>query len=66
VRASTIDDVRVVCANCHYVIHRDPRRPMDVDKLKGLLARSGPASPGEDWKGRLVTPGNQAQVMPSG
>jgi hypothetical protein len=38
-RRSTLEDVRVICANCHYVIHRtDP--PMDVDELKSLIAES--------------------------
>lgn len=38
-RQSTVDDVRVVCPNCHYVIHlTDP--PMDVDHLKRLISKS--------------------------
>jgi hypothetical protein len=28
-----VEDVRVVCANCHYVVHFS-KKPMDVDKLK--------------------------------
>jgi hypothetical protein len=32
-RAVTVEDVRVVCANCHYVIHvQNP--PIDIDDLK--------------------------------
>jgi hypothetical protein len=35
-RISTVDDVRVVCANCHYVLHlKEP--PRDVDELKRLI-----------------------------
>jgi hypothetical protein len=35
-RQATVDDVRVVCANCHYIIHRE-NPPTDVDKLKDLV-----------------------------
>jgi hypothetical protein len=35
-RVSTVEDVKVVCANCHYVIHFG-KEPMDVDKLKSLI-----------------------------
>jgi hypothetical protein len=35
-RVSTVKDVRVVCANCHYVIHFS-KIPMDVDELKSLI-----------------------------
>lgn len=37
-RGATVEDVRVVCANCHYVIHvQDP--PIGVDKLKRLISK---------------------------
>ena len=36
-RESTIHDVRVVCSNCHSVLHHQGRVPMDVDELKSLL-----------------------------
>jgi hypothetical protein len=38
-RESTVNDVRVVCANCHYVIHFE-KTPMPVDELKNLVAES--------------------------
>jgi hypothetical protein len=38
-RKSTVDDVRVVCANCHYVIHLK-KPPIDVDELKSLISHS--------------------------
>ncbi len=37
-RLATVDDVRVVCANCHYVIHLH-KEPMDVEQLKELVRR---------------------------
>jgi hypothetical protein len=38
-RKATVDDVRVVCANCHYVLHlTDP--PMSVDDLRKLVSES--------------------------
>ena len=38
-RKVTVEDVRVVCANCHYVLHLiDP--PMSVDDLKQLVSNS--------------------------
>lgn len=36
-RRSTVDDVRVVCANCHYFINLT-NPPMGVDELRELLA----------------------------
>jgi len=37
-RASSVDDVRIVCANCHYLIHsEDP--PIDVDTLRRQIRR---------------------------
>jgi hypothetical protein len=38
-RKSTVNGVRVVCANCHYIIHRSSA-PMHVDELKRLLSSS--------------------------
>jgi hypothetical protein len=38
-RNSTVDDVRVVCANCHYVIHLTGE-PLDVDVLKERIEKS--------------------------
>ena len=35
-RTSTTDDVRVVCANCHRMIHRGPKL-LDVSELQTLL-----------------------------
>lgn len=40
-RESTVDDVRVVCSNCHSVLHHQGRTPMDIDKLRAFVqARS--------------------------
>jgi 5-methylcytosine-specific restriction protein A len=38
-RASTVDDVRVVCANCHYVIH-STQKLLGVDVLKAEIEKS--------------------------
>ena len=38
-RFSTVDDIRVVCANCHYVIHLT-EDPLDVDDLKRMIEHS--------------------------
>ena len=38
-RKTTVKDVRVVCANCHYVIHRT-NPPMSVNKMRQLISRS--------------------------
>jgi hypothetical protein len=38
-RVSTVDDVRVVCANCHYVIHFE-KKPIHVDDLKTMIAKN--------------------------
>lgn len=37
-RATTVEKVRIVCANCHYILHRE-KEPLDVEKLKRRLAR---------------------------
>ncbi len=40
-RESTVNDVRVVCSNCHSVLHHQGKTPMDIDKLKAFVqARS--------------------------
>ncbi len=37
-RETSVDDVRIVCANCHYILHRqDP--PLHVDDLKRRIGR---------------------------
>ncbi len=38
-RKTTVEDVRVVCANCHYVLHLT-KPPMGVDDLKKVLSKS--------------------------
>jgi hypothetical protein len=38
-RRATVDDVRVVCANCHYLIHRE-MPPISVEALKASVAKS--------------------------
>lgn len=38
-RGATVEDVRVVCANCHYVIHvQNP--PIEVEDLKQLISKA--------------------------
>jgi predicted HNH restriction endonuclease len=38
-RKATIEDVRVVCANCHYILHlKNP--PMGVNELKEIISQS--------------------------
>lgn len=38
-RRATVRDVRVVCANCHYVLHL-VRLPVDVEDLKKTISKS--------------------------
>jgi predicted HNH restriction endonuclease len=38
-RKTTVEDVRVVCANCHYVLYLT-KPPMDVDDLKKVITKS--------------------------
>jgi predicted HNH restriction endonuclease len=38
-RSATVKDVRIVCANCHHVIHVE-NTPIDVDYLKAQIAQS--------------------------
>lgn len=38
-RSTKVEEVRVVCANCHYVIHLS-NPPLDVDKLRKKLLKS--------------------------
>jgi hypothetical protein len=38
VRATSVEDVRIVCANCHYILHReDP--PLGIDELKRRIGK---------------------------
>jgi 5-methylcytosine-specific restriction protein A len=37
-RETSVEDVRIVCANCHYILHRQDQ-PLDVDKLKRQISR---------------------------
>jgi len=34
---STLEDVRVVCSNCHSVLHHQGREPMDIDELREFV-----------------------------
>lgn len=34
--STSVDDVRVLCANCHRMIHQKPK-PLDLDELKKML-----------------------------
>lgn len=36
-RKTTVHDVRVVCSNCHSVLHHQGRVPMDLDELKDFV-----------------------------
>jgi 5-methylcytosine-specific restriction enzyme A len=36
-RESIVNDVRVVCSNCHSVLHHQGRTPMDIDELKAFV-----------------------------
>ena len=36
----TVDDVRVVCANCHRMLHRRGKAPMNIDILKAMLQKN--------------------------
>ncbi len=38
-RESSIDDLAVLCANCHMLVHADPRQALAVEQLTELLAR---------------------------
>ncbi len=38
-RSTKVEDVRVVCANCHYVIHLSSP-PLDIDKLRRKLLKT--------------------------
>ena len=54
-RSSTVEDVRIVCANCHYVIHlEDPE--IDVDELKAKIQKRWTrwSLHGTTRKGKLV------------
>lgn len=35
---TTLNDLAVVCANCHLLLHLDPRKPLAVSQLKNMLA----------------------------
>jgi 5-methylcytosine-specific restriction enzyme A len=37
---NTIDDVRVVCANCHRMLHQKGAFPIDIDELKRNIGRN--------------------------
>lgn len=38
-REVTIQDVDVVCANCHRVLHRNGKKPISLDQLRSALKR---------------------------
>ena len=39
-RSSTVDDVSVVCANCHRMLHRKGAIPLNIEELKRLIAET--------------------------
>jgi len=38
-RENTVDDVRIVCSNCHSVLHRKAKMPMDIDELRKFIEK---------------------------
>ena len=36
-RLSTVDDIAILCANCHLLVHYDRQEALDVDDLKAML-----------------------------
>ncbi len=38
-RKVTVEDVDVVCANCHRVLHRNGRKPISLNKLRDAIKR---------------------------
>ena len=34
---NAVKDVRPVCANCHRMIHRDPKKPLSMEELKAIV-----------------------------
>jgi 5-methylcytosine-specific restriction enzyme A len=45
-RVTHLSDLAVVCANCHMLIHMNPKRALSVEALKDMLSKS-PATPHE-------------------
>jgi hypothetical protein len=37
-RETSVEDVRIVCANCHYILHRE-NPPLGIDELKRRIGR---------------------------
>lgn len=42
---NNLDDLAVVCANCHFMIHADTLHAMPVEELRGILRGLSPAPP---------------------
>lgn len=38
-RVTSLKDLAVVCANCHALIHMDPKRALKVETLRSRLQR---------------------------
>jgi 5-methylcytosine-specific restriction enzyme A len=38
-RTTSLDDLAVVCANCHMLIHADPKHAVPVEELAAKLKR---------------------------
>jgi len=38
-RVYTVEDVRVVCANCHRILHKNGAEPIDVEVLKQTIEK---------------------------
>jgi len=59
-REATIEDVRIVCANCHYVIHLTTP-PMTIEELKALVqSRWNPWTAEGIERRRTADPASQA------
>lgn len=40
-RLTSVTDLAVVCANCHSLIHMDPKRALSIETLRGILHPDG-------------------------
>ena len=38
-RMSTVDDVAIVCPNCHRVLHRNGKEPFSIEQLKAAIQK---------------------------
>lgn len=45
---TTVEDLAVVCANCHMLLHLDPAEALSVENLRDMLERDGEIDAGEN------------------